>query len=127
MMKAMRTEHLLQTDRPTRDDSTKNKDSNKKNSIVDNLISQSKPHTVCTNMKGHTYVLLLSLSSFRQAYRLSAYALNYKTWKTHIANPRTLVVLYPLLVVEGQGANCLSPVSRNRMGKSLGSILRELS
>ena len=43
--------------------------------------------------------------AFVQACRLSAYALKYKTWKNHIANLRTLGVLYPLSVVEGQGAD----------------------
>ena len=42
---------------------------------------------------------------FVQAYRLSAYALVHKTWKGLSANPRTLGVLYPLLMVEGQGAH----------------------
>ena len=42
---------------------------------------------------------------FVQAYRLSAYALKYKTRETHGANLRSLVVLYPLLMVEGQEAH----------------------
>ena len=41
-----------------------------------------------------------------QADKRSAYALEYKTIeKNHGANPRTLDVLCPLLVAEGQGAD----------------------
>ena len=50
---------------------------------------------------GVTWVFLCLFFFCIQAYRLSA----YKTWQNHSENPRTLGVLCPLLVVEGQGAH----------------------
>ena len=52
-----------------------------------------------------------------QAYGLSAYALKYKTWKTDSANPGTLGVLYPLLVVRGRELTPEPPGLEGRHGR----------